>query len=355
MRRIRKKKKQRKIIILSMICLLCIMTAGYAAFQTNLNISAKGNIKWDEACVNGNEWTYDYKYNTIYDFEAPCSGTYKLEAWGAQGGSALTLEGGYGGYSVGNIDLNRRQQLYIVVGGKGESSGAMTVNQNEFILMKGGYNGGGNGARGYCSGNLRMATGGGGATHIATSSGVLSSLEKSKENVIMVSGGGGGAYCSTFDGKTIRADGPQGVGGSAGGYIGNSAPWSGTASLNLYATGGSQEAGGRRGSSYQGTNSITGQFGIGGSGTSTGGCDNPVGGGSGYYGGGIGAFTPAAGGSSFINNSNLKEKHMVCYNCTTSDEEGIKTVSTTKVSDTPLVDAAKKGNGYAKITLLLHK
>ena len=44
MRRSRKRKKQRKIIILSMICLLCIMTAGYAAFQTNLNISAKGNI-----------------------------------------------------------------------------------------------------------------------------------------------------------------------------------------------------------------------------------------------------------------------------------------------------------------------
>ena len=45
MRRSRKRKKQRKIIILSMICLLCMMTAGYAAFQTNLNISAKGNIK----------------------------------------------------------------------------------------------------------------------------------------------------------------------------------------------------------------------------------------------------------------------------------------------------------------------
>ena len=44
MRRTRKQKKQRKIIILSMICLLSIMTAGYAAFQTNLSITAKGNI-----------------------------------------------------------------------------------------------------------------------------------------------------------------------------------------------------------------------------------------------------------------------------------------------------------------------
>ena len=41
----RKRKKQRKIIILSVVSLLCIMTAGYAAFQTNLNITAKGNIR----------------------------------------------------------------------------------------------------------------------------------------------------------------------------------------------------------------------------------------------------------------------------------------------------------------------
>jgi len=44
MRRIRKRKKQRKIIIASVISLLFVMTVGYAAFQTNLNITAKGNI-----------------------------------------------------------------------------------------------------------------------------------------------------------------------------------------------------------------------------------------------------------------------------------------------------------------------
>lgn len=32
------------MIMLSMICLLCIMTSGYAAFQANLNLTAKGNI-----------------------------------------------------------------------------------------------------------------------------------------------------------------------------------------------------------------------------------------------------------------------------------------------------------------------
>ncbi len=52
MRRNRKQKNQRKIVVLSMISLLCIMTIGYAAFQTNLSISAKGNIASKEITPN---------------------------------------------------------------------------------------------------------------------------------------------------------------------------------------------------------------------------------------------------------------------------------------------------------------
>ena len=40
----RKRRKQRKIIILTSIALLFVLTTGYAAFQTNLNLTAKGNI-----------------------------------------------------------------------------------------------------------------------------------------------------------------------------------------------------------------------------------------------------------------------------------------------------------------------
>ena len=40
----RRRRKQRKIIIISSLTLLFIMTIGYAAFQTNINITAKGNI-----------------------------------------------------------------------------------------------------------------------------------------------------------------------------------------------------------------------------------------------------------------------------------------------------------------------
>jgi len=41
----KRRNKQRKLLIIASISFLFIMTAGYAAFQTNLNITAKGNIK----------------------------------------------------------------------------------------------------------------------------------------------------------------------------------------------------------------------------------------------------------------------------------------------------------------------
>ena len=44
-RRRRRRKGSNKIIIISSLCLLLVLTAGYAAFQTNLKITAKGNIK----------------------------------------------------------------------------------------------------------------------------------------------------------------------------------------------------------------------------------------------------------------------------------------------------------------------
>ncbi len=45
MRRRRRNKRNTKIFVGITLCLLLVMTIGYAAFQTNLNITAKGNIK----------------------------------------------------------------------------------------------------------------------------------------------------------------------------------------------------------------------------------------------------------------------------------------------------------------------
>lgn len=286
----KKRNKQKKIVVLTTALTLLTLTTGYAAFNTNISIKAKGNIKWNEECTINNEWTYDYKENTIYNFTTPCTATYKLETWGAQGGNSLTLEGGYGGYSVGKIELKRNQQLYIVVGGMGKSTGILQRQAEDYSnYLTGGYNG---------------------------------------------------------------------VGGSAGGYIGNSAPWNGTSSTSIaiIATGGTQERGGHYGSSYtEKAEAEYGEFGKAKDSNKGSGCNNFSGAGSGFYGGGQGFYTPGAGGSSYINNPNLKEKHMTCYNCTTNDKEGTKTITTTKVSETPLSENTKKGNGYAKITLISNK
>ena len=58
------------------------------------------------------------------------------------------------------------------------------------------------------------------------------------------------------------------------------------------------------------------------------------------------------GGSGYIGNSLLKDKVMYCYDCEESSEESTKTISTTCSEETPTENCAKKGNGYARITLV---
>ena len=228
------------------------------------------------------------------------SGYYKLEVYGAQGYSG----GGSGGYSYGNLYVSSGTILYIYVGGAGDSTGL-------------GYNGGGN------EGNN---VSGGGATHIATTSGKLSELSDN-QSVIKIVAGGGGAYSNS------RAGGGNGGGteGSSGGYdsgyCGSGASWANGGG------GGTQSAGGAggtawRNSSYGLVYGDDGSFGKGG--------DNNIPGGGGYYGGGSGGYgwgitsvgCPATGGggggSGYIG--------------------GVLNGSTTS--------GQRSGNGYARITYL---
>ena len=259
---------------------------------------------------------YDYVASTTslsepyYTFTAPIAGTYKLEAWGAQGGGT----GGTGGYSSGTINLNRNDSLYVYVGGAGSG-------------ITGGYNGGGTA--------LTNGFGGGGATHIATSIGKLNTLSSSLNNIIIVAGGGGGK-------------GNSGAGGNAGGLSGNNGVDG--ACSNKSGGGGTQTAGGK---CVDGGWCNAGSFGIGGNGKAS---NNGGAGGGGYYGGGAGTggncYGGGGGGSSYIGNTLLTNKVMYCYNCTESSAEGTKTVTTTCHSETPTVNCAKEGNGYARITLI---
>ncbi len=47
-------KKQKKIIIVSSLCLLLCLCVGYAAFQTTLSITAKGNVKDNSIDITDN-------------------------------------------------------------------------------------------------------------------------------------------------------------------------------------------------------------------------------------------------------------------------------------------------------------
>ena len=93
--------------------------------------------------VSGETWNFDYNGTDGTDgstqsFLAPTSGTYKIETWGAQGGSVSNeLIGGYGGYSTGEIHLSNDEEVFITVGGAGSN---VTVSST---LVDGGYNGGG--------------------------------------------------------------------------------------------------------------------------------------------------------------------------------------------------------------------
>lgn len=134
---------------------------------------------------------------------------------------------------------------------------------------------------------------------------ILWDIYLNKNDVLYINVGGRGEY---------------GQNGGTGGYNG----------------GGTQTAGGA------GTYSA-GTFGQGGSKTNTqastggGGCSSNLAGG---------------GGSGYIGNSSLINKAMYCYNCKTSSDSQTLTNSTTNVSENPISQYAKIGNGYVKITYI---
>ena len=266
----------------------------------------------------GEEFEYTGEEGT---YVVPQDGTYELETWGAQGGTAVdSCDGGYGGYSYGQVELKKGDILYINVGGVGTC--------NVSSSSKGGYNGGGDALS---RNNYKMCSGGG-ATHIATKSGLLKTLSDSTDSILIVSGSGGG---SGSTGSSCSSKGGSG-GGISGTVPKNNCSDCGTRS------GGTQTFGGR-------SRFGTGGFGFGAGSTTS----YSVGGGSGFYGGaGDNYEWGATGGSGYIGNSKLTNKKMYCYDCTESSDESTKTISTTNVSEIPTENNAKKGNGYAKITLL---
>ena len=295
--------------------------------------------------VVGQEFTFDYN-GSEQVFRTECDGLYELETWGAQGGSGvnkntetggndyLIRAGGYGGYSVGTMNLTADSNIYINVGGAGAF-----VDNSTTVNSSGGYNGGG-------TSNWYAA--GGGATHMALDSGLLSTLSShaTDNRILIVAGGGSGTSAHSAGGGFC-------IGGSGGGKAG----FTGT---NGGSQGGSVGTGGTQSTGYS--------FGLGQSAVST---KTSAGAGGGYYGGTLG--TPSTswdacggGGSGYIANTNLINKSMYCYGCTedltNTGTFTVKTNGTSSYRDTtncsdgyssdPVSKCAKAGNGYAKITYL---
>ena len=300
-------------------------------------------------------WNFDYT-GSEQAFVTPETGYYKLEVWGASGGyaeSTLYTRGGYGSYSVGLLSIQADISLYINVGGSGKDGLSNTDDYD------GGYNGGGMSYH-FMHNNSWNASGGG-ATHIATISGILKNLSPYKDTyginiskeIIIVAGGGGGAgsiynYCSGCRSNN---------GGDAGGYIGVQGVCKTSAH---YGLGGTQTAGGIS-TACQGNNrpeGETGGFGYGGNSAPAIADGGGAGGGGGWYGGGGGQEQGGGGGGSgYIGSSYLISgdgitKHMTCYSCTTSTATSTYTISNTNVSATATADYSKTGNGYARITYL---
>ncbi len=80
-RKIRKRKRQLRVVIITCIVLIFLMASGYAAFQTNLSITAKGNVKnynaaWQlkKLVVNNGDGLYIDAYEEnryVYKGETP--------------------------------------------------------------------------------------------------------------------------------------------------------------------------------------------------------------------------------------------------------------------------------------------
>ncbi|MDC0108001.1 glycine-rich protein, partial [Flavobacteriaceae bacterium] len=275
-----------------------------------------------------NAFGQDYSYTGSEQSVTLQPGTYKLESWGAQGGGGVNYfgAGGKGGYSSGNIQLSSPTTIYINIGEQGFQSDTSIA-----------FNGGGSGGSGHGWGDAYT---GGGATHIAKRSGVLSSLSAYNSEIYLVAGGGGGgggsnkSYFSPYSANGGAGGGTTGISGSNGN---DDAEYRGGGSGGSLTSGGTTPISPSRPTQ---TANIEASFGEGASSTLLAGdAIQGGGGGGGWYGGGAGASAGGGGGggSSYI--GNVTSGVTIAGNSSMTDPSGTTVTG-------------KEGDGYARITFL---
>ncbi|MDO4995844.1 MAG: glycine rich domain-containing protein [Bacilli bacterium] len=134
---------------------------------------------------NTDLWVYDYA-GSPQTFKAPHTGSYKVELWGASGSPQYSNGRSGGGYTSGNIHLEKNDVLYVYVGGQGES-----FNFGSQVYHKDG----------------------GGATDVRLVGGSWSNFDSLKSRIMVAAGGGS-------SGGTNAWDSGEPYGGAAGGLNG---------------------------------------------------------------------------------------------------------------------------------------
>lgn len=314
-------------------CRITVIECKNTALYTRINNSMKkatafyfklnNNKMYGVGSANDNGSVMNFDYTGSVQTATLAPGTYKLECWGAQGGTYSSYIGGYGGYSKGTITLTEATTVYISVGGAGSSSSTAA-----------GFNGGGTG--------ISSGRGGGGATDVRIGQNSLYSR-------VIVAGGGGGA------GVTSANANPCGCGGGEYGGDGYYNDTTGSYTIGQNRCGGSasQTAGGITWST--GTQATFGQGGNA-SGYSCGG------GGGGWYGGG-GAYDSdsdsdgrwGGGGSGYVyTSSTAKNYPNGCLLNSTHYLTNAQTIAgnTFFTSPTRSAETGHTGSGFCRITNL---
>ena len=249
---------------------------------TGTNIEDYGTLIGPEtfyAIYYQNEFWYTGDYQV---FEAPFSGTYRLEAWGSRGGygNTLTTAVGFGGYTAGEIHLEAGTILYVYVGQMGQN-----LTQKEIS-----YNGGAASPVGLNEGH--RGGGGGGATDFRLIPGEWDNISSLRSRILVAGGGGGANSICSRQNTAGHGGGLVGATSKNIGYSDGVGTWE-----NLYqyysASGGTQTSGGK-GTASKHNIVASGSFGAGNVASTC--CG---GGGGGWYGGGSAYVCGGGGGSSY--------------------------------------------------------
>lgn len=225
--------------------------------------------------TNVNSWKNNTSYfntsNGIQLWTVPATGTYRIEAWGAQGGDEGNAgRGGLGARMRGDFSLTQGEIIRIIVGQKANMA----------------------------------RNGGGGGTYV---------FRNATDSLPLIVAGGGGGWGSSGGSASAGSSATSGLQGSGGSYAGGSNGNGGSTATNSgwggagagWLTNG-QDGGSYGGIAYAprnggaGGNIFTCSGGFGGFGGGGGGGCNGGGGGGGFSGGG----TSGGGGGSYNGGSN---------------------------------------------------